>query len=322
MTGSLGRCAEVLAIGAISLLGAGTASAAEIADYELQQNHSSTVPTSTVLTNLGTGNRFRTQRVDGLERDVVSVPQGSGLRVGNVSLPAYSVVIKLRLDDTHGYRRILDVNNGGDDRGIYNRNGHAVIYQGGPRSSASVVFRPKAFTELAIVSSKDTGSSGGGLTVVYANGEPVVQAPIPMTPASSLRFFKDNTSGAGTGEDSSGRIACIRVFDQALDAAEIAAIHARRGCSYAGGSAFRPVTSLRGRPPRRGTDRTPTFRFGSSEPNSTFRCRIDRRHFRRCRSPFTAKRLRPGLHTFRVKAVDATGNADRTPARYTFRILG
>jgi hypothetical protein len=143
-----------------------------------------------------------------------------------------------------------------------------------------------------------------------------------MTPAGSLRFFKDNTSGAGTGEDSSGRIACVRVFDQALDASAVAGIHAQRGCTYAGGSAFRPVTRLRGKPPRRGTDRTPTFRFASSEPNSTFRCRIDQKRFRRCRSPFTVKRLRPGVHTFRVKAVDSTGNADRTPAKYRFRILG
>ena len=319
---SLTRYGVVFALTALGLLGARTAAASEIADYELQQTHSSSVPTSTVLTDIGTGIRFLTQRIDGLWRDVATVPEGSGLRVGNVSLPSYSVVVKLRLDDTSGYRRILDVNGGKDDRGIYDRNGRAVIYEGGPRSSAGVVLSPKVFTELAIVSSKDPGSPGGGLTVVYADGAPVVQAPIQMTPASSLRIFKDNTSGAGTGEDSSGRIACVRVFDQALDPAEVAAIHARRGCSYAGGSAFRPTTSLRGKPPRQGTDRTPTFLFESSEPNSTFRCRIDRRRFRRCHSPFTAKRLHPGVHTFRVKAVDATGNADRTPARYTFRILG
>ena len=322
MTGRPLRRAALLTVGAIGLLGVGTASAAEIADYELQQTHASSVATSTVLTDLGTGNRFLTQKVDGLARDVVTVPEGGGLRIGNVSLPAYSVVIKLRLDQTDGYRRILDVNNGGNDRGIYDRNGHAVIYQGGPRSSAGVVFRPRAFTELAIVSSSDPGSAGGGLTALYANGAPVVQAPIPMAPEGSLRFLKDNTTGAGTGEDSGGRIACIRVFDQALDAGEVAAIHAQRGCTYAGGSAFRPVTSLRGKPPKRGTDRTPTFRFESSEPNSTFRCRIDHKRFRRCRSPFTLKRLHPGVHTFRVKAVDATGNADRTPAKYRFRILG
>ena len=158
MIGSLPRQAAIIAVTALCLLGAGPAAAAEIADYELQQTHSSAVPSATVLTNLGRGNRFLTQRIDGLARDVLAIPEGSGLRVGNVSLPVYSVVVKLRLDDTHGYRRILDVNGGKDDRGIYNRNGRAVIYEGGPRSSASVVFRPRVFTELAVVSSRDPGS--------------------------------------------------------------------------------------------------------------------------------------------------------------------
>lgn len=55
------------------------------------------------------------------------------------------------------------------------------------------------------------------------------------------------------------------------------------------------------------------FRFGSSERDSTFRCRLDRRPFRSCVSP-RAYSLPPGTHKLRIFAVDRSGNADPTPA--------
>ena len=67
-------------------------------------------------------------------------------------------------------------------------------------------------------------------------------------------------------------------------------------------------------------DRTPTFRFRSSEAGSSFQCKVDRRRFRPCRSPYAAPRLRPGRHVLRVRAVDRAGNVDRTPLRRVFRV--
>lgn len=60
------------------------------------------------------------------------------------------------------------------------------------------------------------------------------------------------------------------------------------------------------------------FAFASSEPG-TFRCKIDRRPLRRCRSP-RRYRLRLGRHVFRVLAVDQAGNRDRSPAQFAFSI--
>jgi hypothetical protein len=90
-----------------------------------------------------------------------------------------------------------------------------------------------------------------------------------------------------------------------------------------GGSGGRgaPQTRLRHTPPRRTRDRTPRFRFSASEPGASFQCRIDRERFRRCASPFTAKRLELGPHTFRVRARDESGHFDPTPAFYDFRVL-
>lgn len=61
------------------------------------------------------------------------------------------------------------------------------------------------------------------------------------------------------------------------------------------------------------------FAFGSSEAGSSFRCRLDRKPFRPCRSP-RAYRVAAGRHTFKVFAIDAAGNRDRSPAVFSFRV--
>jgi hypothetical protein len=59
--------------------------------------------------------------------------------------------------------------------------------------------------------------------------------------------------------------------------------------------------------------------FASSEPGSIFTCRLDRRPASRCRSPFRA-RVPKGRHVFTVRATDAAGNVDPTPARAVFKV--
>jgi hypothetical protein len=90
--------------------------------------------------------------------------------------------------------------------------------------------------------------------------------------------------------------------------------------SEAGGRGA-PQTKLRRKPPKRTTDRTPTFRFSSDEPGSSFQCKLDRKLFRLCRSPFTTKRLGLGPHAFRVRARDGSGLLDQSPAIYRFAVI-
>ncbi len=61
------------------------------------------------------------------------------------------------------------------------------------------------------------------------------------------------------------------------------------------------------------------FAFGASEAGARFRCRLDRRPFRPCRSP-RAFHVARGWHAFRVFAIDAAGNRDRSPAVFRFRV--
>lgn len=82
-----------------------------------------------------------------------------------------------------------------------------------------------------------------------------------------------------------------------------------------------PQTTLLRKPPKRTRDRTPTFRFSTAELGARFECKLDRRRFRSCASPFTARRLALGAHRFAVRAVGHDGLADPTPATYRFKVI-
>jgi hypothetical protein len=66
--------------------------------------------------------------------------------------------------------------------------------------------------------------------------------------------------------------------------------------------------------------RKTTVRFLSSEPGSTFRCKLDKKPLKICASPMTYKKLKLGKHKFQVRAIDAAGNTDSTPAVKKFKI--
>ena len=84
-----------------------------------------------------------------------------------------------------------------------------------------------------------------------------------------------------------------------------------------------PRTSIKGRPAKlvraRRLPIRVRFRFVASERRARFRCRIDHRRFRPCRSP-RAFRVGAGRHVFKVFAIDAAGNRDRTPATLAFHV--
>ncbi len=81
-----------------------------------------------------------------------------------------------------------------------------------------------------------------------------------------------------------------------------------------------PQTLLAGKPAARTHDRTPTFRFRSDHAGAAFECALDRGHFTRCKSPYTTATLKPGPHTFSVRARDG-GGADPSPAKFSFRVV-
>jgi len=81
-----------------------------------------------------------------------------------------------------------------------------------------------------------------------------------------------------------------------------------------------PNGRIRKHPRKRSRKRRARFTFTSNQPGSHFECKLDRRRFRPCKSPFV-RRLTPGRHTFRLRAINGAGVPDPTPAVFRWRIL-
>lgn len=105
-------------------------------------------------------------------------------------------------------------------------------------------------------------------------------------------------------------------------------VPSEQGCGAAGGpvpgqtgpGGGAPQTTLSGKPAKRTHDRTPTFRFRADEARLSFECKLGSKPFRGCRSPFTARTLSFGAHTFKLRARDDSGGLDPSPASCTFKV--
>ncbi len=81
-----------------------------------------------------------------------------------------------------------------------------------------------------------------------------------------------------------------------------------------------PDTSITQEPPATTTETSATFAFSSTETGSTFECKLDTGPWAACTSPKTYTGLSVASHTFSVRATDAAGNTDDTPATDTWTV--
>jgi hypothetical protein len=93
-------------------------------------------------------------------------------------------------------------------------------------------------------------------------------------------------------------------------------------CHGAPGSADTtpPNTTIVSGPSGTVKSRDATFTFSSTEPSSTFECSRDGAAFSACSSPWEYTGLANGSHTFKVRATDAAGNTDQSPASRTWKV--
>lgn len=88
-----------------------------------------------------------------------------------------------------------------------------------------------------------------------------------------------------------------------------------------GADTTEPETTVTSGPSGTHRSRTATFGFAASEA-ATFTCSLDGSAWLPCTSPTTYDGLTAGWHTFRVRATDAAGNTDITPAQRSIFVDG
>lgn len=141
--------------------------------------------------------------------------------------------------------------------------------------------------------------SGGAWQLVYAaaipGGTPIAATQTSEAGGTSELATATTAAAAGGGQGSPPQ-------DQALDVTP-------------------PQTRLLRGPARESTRTGASFRFAAGEPGAGFQCRLDHGRFHACGSPLRLRHLKPGRHRFEVRAVDAAGNVDPTPARLVFTVL-
>ena len=82
-----------------------------------------------------------------------------------------------------------------------------------------------------------------------------------------------------------------------------------------------PQTKIKKAPKGKIDADTVKVKFKSDEPNSSFECKFDRKPYKPCQSPKKLKNLDDGKHKFKVRATDAAGNTDDSPAKAKFKVV-
>jgi hypothetical protein len=83
-----------------------------------------------------------------------------------------------------------------------------------------------------------------------------------------------------------------------------------------------PDTTITGGPKPKTKKKTAMFSFSGADARlvASFQCRLDNGPFEPCSSPKAYSKLKKGRHTFSVRAVDAAGNVDPTPATRSWKV--
>jgi hypothetical protein len=130
--------------------------------------------------------------------------------------------------------------------------------------------------------------------------------------------------GCSSPKSYSGLAAGTHTFDvRATDAAgNVDATPASRSWTVGSADTTPPDTTITAGPSGSTTATSASFSFSSSETGSSFECKLDAGAWGACTSPKAYSGLSAGSHTFSVRAKDAAGNVDASPASRSWTITG
>lgn len=169
----------------------------------------------------------------------------------------------------------------------------------------------------AVALSASGGSLGGACALAAASGS-ASTCTVGYSPLAAGSQTVTATYGGDLSHSGSAGTGTIGVSP--APAADPGKAPASKGKGSAGKNGLAPATRLGKHPPKRTEKRLAKFTFSANQRGSSFRCKLDRRPFKNCRSPFK-RTLNPGPHVFKVRAVNSQGEPDRTPAVFRWTIL-
>ncbi|MBT2514121.1 phytase [Arthrobacter sp. ISL-30] len=171
---------------------------------------------------------------------------------------------------------------------------------------------------------------GGGVDGVNGqDGIDVTNFPLgPSYPAGLFTSQDHNNTNAGNGNSGNQNHKLVSwqriadafsprlLVDTTFDPRQIGA---EGGGGDPGPDTTLPNTSITGGPSGTSSSTSAEFTFTATEPG-TFECALDGGAFEGCTSPKKYADLAVGSHVFAVRATDAAGNSDPTPAERTWII--
>jgi hypothetical protein len=142
---------------------------------------------------------------------------------------------------------------------------------------------------------EDDGSDGSGGT------------QWPLGKGQQLKF---------TFQEASTKRVRLKLYDSAgvLRAQTYHNVVVRAAAPVAPSDTTPPDTTITSGPAASTSSTGATFAFSSTEAGSTFQCRVDAAAYAPCSSPKSYTGLAVGSHSFSVRATDAAGNTDASPA--------
>jgi hypothetical protein len=201
--------------------------AVPVADYQFQNTRTDSLGAGPALTDVGGAahpNTFTTDTVDGASHTVLSFKVNHGLALtpttGLINSDFYSIVILAKLSAVDGYRKLIDFKHARSDDGLYENGGLLYFYP----EAAGTTNPIKSGHYFQVVLTRDPATK---MVVGYVNG--AQQFSFKDTTRDGiidrknlLRFFIDDK--VTSGEDSSGAVARLRIYNAVLTPAEVAAL--------------------------------------------------------------------------------------------------
>jgi hypothetical protein len=204
---------------------AGSSLAALTADYQFQHTLTSSVGGAPALTNVGPDtNVFAVENVDGVNRTVLTFLEDNGVELspttGVTGNSTYTIVILASLDLEESFGRYVDFKNAASDTGLYDFKGQLNFFDSAIGPGAPIT--ADSWRQIVVTRNGVTGTIVGYVdgvqqfSFVDASGDGIISA------ANTLRFFIDDNESGGDAAD--GAVARIRIYDNALSPAEVAAL--------------------------------------------------------------------------------------------------